>query len=64
MPCHVIVWDFETVPDLKGFGAVIGHEDKGDIQVRAEPGAKFPKYIYHSIICIGALVAHRDNEHW
>jgi predicted PolB exonuclease-like 3'-5' exonuclease len=27
-------------------------------------GDKFPKHIYHSIICIGALVAHRDNEHW
>ena len=23
----------------------------------------FPKHIYHSIICIGALIAHRDNEH-
>jgi 3'-5' exonuclease len=27
-------------------------------------GDKFPKHIYHSIICIGALIAHRDNEHW
>jgi predicted PolB exonuclease-like 3'-5' exonuclease len=27
-------------------------------------GDKFPKHIYHSIICIGALVAHRDNDHW
>jgi predicted PolB exonuclease-like 3'-5' exonuclease len=22
---------------------------------------KFPKHIYHSIVCIGALVAHREN---
>ena len=22
---------------------------------------KFPKHIYHSIVCVGALVAHRDN---
>ena len=27
-------------------------------------GDKFPKHIYHSIICIGALVAHCDNGHW
>jgi predicted PolB exonuclease-like 3'-5' exonuclease len=32
--------------------------------VRKELGEKFPKHIYHSIICIGALVAHRDNGHW
>jgi hypothetical protein len=24
-------------------------------------GDKFPKHIYHSIICIGALVAHRQE---
>jgi Predicted 3'-5' exonuclease related to the exonuclease domain of PolB len=27
-------------------------------------GTSFPKHIYHSIICIGALVAHCDNGHW
>jgi predicted PolB exonuclease-like 3'-5' exonuclease len=28
-------------------------------------GDKFPKHIYHSIICIGALVAHREEAgHW
>ena len=27
-------------------------------------GDKFPKHIYHSIICIGALIAHRDGDHW
>jgi hypothetical protein len=25
---------------------------------------KFPKYIYHSIVCIGALVARREDDHW
>ena len=24
-------------------------------------GDKFPKHIYHSIVCIGALVAHRES---
>jgi predicted PolB exonuclease-like 3'-5' exonuclease len=61
---HVIVWDIETMPDLKGFAAATGREGESDTQVRAELGNKFPKHIYHSIVCIGALVAHRDNEHW
>jgi predicted PolB exonuclease-like 3'-5' exonuclease len=34
---------------------------KSDDEVRAELGDKFPKHVYHSIICIGALVAHRDE---
>jgi len=63
--CHmsnVIVWDIETVPDLKGFAAANGHVGKTDDEVRAELGDKFPKHIYHSIICIGALVAHREDS--
>jgi hypothetical protein len=27
-------------------------------------GNKFPKHIYHTIVCIGALVAHRESNHW
>jgi predicted PolB exonuclease-like 3'-5' exonuclease len=58
---NVIVWDIETVPDLKGFAAANGHVGKTDDEIRAAMGDKFPKHIYHSIVCIGALVAHRDN---
>jgi hypothetical protein len=47
----VIVWDIETVTDLKGFAAANGHVGKSDDEVRAELGDKFPKHIYHSIIC-------------
>jgi predicted PolB exonuclease-like 3'-5' exonuclease len=61
---HVIVWDVETVPDLKGFAAANDHDGKTDDEIRAELGERFPKHIYHSIICIGALVAHWENEHW
>jgi predicted PolB exonuclease-like 3'-5' exonuclease len=57
---NVIVWDIETVPDLKGFAAANGHIGKSYDEVRAELGDKFPKHVYHSIICIGALVAHRE----
>jgi 3'-5' exonuclease len=60
----VIAWDIETVPDLKGFAAANGHEGKSDEDIRAAMGDKFPKHIYHSIICIGALVAHQENDRW
>jgi 3'-5' exonuclease len=61
---HVLVWDIETVPDLAGFAAANGHDGKSDDEIRAELGDKFPKHIYHSIICIGALIAHNDDDHW
>jgi 3'-5' exonuclease len=62
---NLIVWDIETVPDLRGFAAANGHYGAGDDEVRAAMGDKFPKHIYHSIICIGALVAHREqNGRW
>jgi predicted PolB exonuclease-like 3'-5' exonuclease len=60
----MIVWDIETVPDLKGFAAANGHDGASDDEVRAAMGDKFPKHIYHSIICIGALIAHREDGHW
>jgi 3'-5' exonuclease len=25
---------------------------------------RFPKHIYHSIACIGTLIAHHDGDHW
>ena len=61
---HVLVWDIETVPDLRGFAAANALEGKSDDEIRLELGDKFPKHIYHSIICIGALVAHWENEQW
>ena len=60
----VIAWDIETVPDLRGFAAANGHDGRSDDEIRAALGDKFPKHIYHSIVCIGALVARRDNGHW
>lgn len=61
---NVIVWDIETVPDIKGFAAASGQDGKDDDEIRAAMGDKFPKHIYHSIICIGALIAHRENDYW
>jgi predicted PolB exonuclease-like 3'-5' exonuclease len=36
MPASVIVWDIETVPDLRGFAAANGLTGKPDDEVRAE----------------------------
>jgi len=52
MPAHVLVWDIETVPDLRGFASANGHDGKSDDEVREAMGDKFPKHIFHSIICI------------
>ena len=64
MPSSTIVWDIETVPDLLGFAAANALIGRSDDEVRAEMGDKFPKLIYHSIVCIGALVALRQEDHW
>jgi hypothetical protein len=61
---NLIVWDIETIPDLRGFAAVNGHDAKSEDEIRGAMGDKFPKHVYHSIICIGALVAHREDGRW
>jgi predicted PolB exonuclease-like 3'-5' exonuclease len=61
---HVLVWDIETIPDISGFAAANNLLDQTAVEVRAAMGDKFPKHIYHSIICIGALIAHQDADHW
>jgi predicted PolB exonuclease-like 3'-5' exonuclease len=61
---NVIILDIETIPDLQGFAAANGLIGKTDNEIREALGDKFPKHIYHSIVCIGALVAHREIDHW
>ena len=61
---NVIVWDLETVPDLPGYAAANDLLDKSDDEIRAILGTKFPKHIYHSIVCIGALVARKEDNCW
>jgi hypothetical protein len=60
----VIVWDLETVPDLRGFAVANGLAGKTDQEVREAIGDKLPKHVYHSIVCIGGLVAHSKDDHW
>ena len=51
MGASVIVWDIETIPDLKDFAAANGLDSKSDDEIRGAMGDKFPKHIYHSILC-------------
>src|SRR4026207_2288173 len=60
----VLIWDLETVPDLKGFATANGLDGKSDDEIREAIGDKFPKHVYHFIICIGALIASDQGKHW
>jgi predicted PolB exonuclease-like 3'-5' exonuclease len=62
MKPSVIVWDLETVPDLAGFAAANDLAGKSDAEIRAALGNKFPKHIYHTIVCIGALGCVRSER--
>jgi predicted PolB exonuclease-like 3'-5' exonuclease len=64
MNSNVIVWDLETVPDLQGFAVANDLVGKTDEEIREAIADKFPKHIYHSIVCIGALVAHKERDYW
>ena len=39
----VIVWDLETIPDLRGYAAANALIGKTDDEIRAAMGDKFPK---------------------
>ena len=55
MKPSVIVGDLEIVPDLPGFAAANDLVGKRDADVREALGNRFPKHIYHTIVCIEAL---------
>ena len=61
MSDHVIVWDLETLPDMAGYAAANGLAGKSDEEIR-EHSQQVPKHIYHSIVCIGAIVAHKERD--
>ncbi len=62
MKTSLIVWDLETVPDIGEFAVANDLVGKSDVEVREAIGEKFPEHIYHSIVGIGALIAHRDGR--
>jgi 3'-5' exonuclease len=64
MPSDIMVWDLETIPDIAGFARANNLIDRSPDEIRSAMGEDFPKLIYHSIICIGALVASRTSLGW
>jgi hypothetical protein len=60
----VLVWDIETIPDVSGFAAANDMVGKTDEDVRSAMGDRFPKHIFHSIVCIGAVIAHKEERGW
>jgi 3'-5' exonuclease len=61
---HVIFWDLETVPDLPCVARVNGFDETDEAGAREKLGEKFPKLIFHKIVCIGALIADRIEGVW
>src|SRR5215207_6269634 len=61
---HVLVWDLETVPDLPCVARVNGFDERDEAAAREALGEKFPKHIFHKIVCIGALIAERVEGVW
>ena len=56
----LLVWDIETAPDRTKTAGVFEFADASVVG----GGKAFPKLIYHSIICIGALAAYRTDAGW
>ena len=57
-PRPVLVFDLETIPDVHAYAATAGLEGHPERTVREQMGDKFPRQIFHRIVCIGALEAH------
>lgn len=58
----VLVFDLETVPDVRAYAATAGLEGHPERTVREQMGDKFPRQIFHRIVCIGALEAHQADD--
>jgi hypothetical protein len=50
MTAHVLVWDLEAVPDLRGFAAANGLDGKSDDEIRAvNRGTLIRRYCFCSM---------------
>lgn len=58
----ILVFDLETVPDVHAYAATAGLEGHPERTVREQMGDKFPRQIFHRIVCIGALEALRADD--
>lgn len=60
----VLVWDIETIPDLDAYARATSLPGAQEEEIRQAIGKKFPKPPYHSIVCIGAVIAENVEGLW
>jgi 3'-5' exonuclease len=60
----LIVWDLETVVDVQGFAVANKLTGKTEAEINEVIGTKFAKHLYHSIVCIGAVIARHTELGW
>jgi len=58
----VLVFDLETVPDVRAFAVAEGLEGHPDWSVRRQMGEKVARQIFQRIVCIGSLLAMRGAD--
>lgn len=58
----VLVFDLETVPDVQAWAAAAGMHGHTEKALREQMGDKFPRQIFHRIVCLGALLADRGAD--
>jgi 3'-5' exonuclease len=58
----VLVFDLETVPDVQAFAAAEGLESHPDWSVRRQMGEKVARQVFQRIVCIGSLLAVREDD--
>lgn len=58
----VLVFDLETVPDVKAFAQAEHLAHHPDREVRRQMGEKVARQLFQRIVCIGALRAERDES--
>src|SRR5215212_11086580 len=60
----VISFDLETIPCVATAARVHGLDESDDAAAREKLGEKFPRLIFHKIVCIGGLIAERVEGVW
>jgi 3'-5' exonuclease len=58
----VLVFDLETVPDVRAFGVAEGLDGHPDWSVRKQMGEKVARQIFQRIVCIGSLLSVRGAD--
>jgi len=61
---RVLVFDLETVPDVKGFARAENMTRHPEREVRRQMGEKVARQLFQRIVCIGSLAAERIDGAW